>query len=116
MVNIAAGISQVLNNSPQVTALVAGEAGAQEQIKRQGHLDESRRFQEDVRSRVLSAEKSLRPGESEEEARRRLEERGKDIAILERRERRRRRAAEAPVSSAGTASPFEFQPVIDVCV
>ncbi len=123
--NITANISQVLNNSPQVTALAAGEAGVQEQIKRQERLDESLRFQEEARSKVLAAEKSMRPGESEEEVRRRLEDRSREISLFERREKRRRRRApliraardvEPPVSSAGSASPFEFRPVIDVCV
>jgi hypothetical protein len=123
MVNIAASMTQVLTNSPQVTALVAGEAGAVDQIKRQKQIEESRRFQEEARSKVLSTERSLRPDESEEETRRRLEERNKHRAVSERREGRgRSRASERagreaePSSAVAVQSPFETRQVIDLCV
>lgn len=123
MVNIAANMTQVLTNSPQVTALVAGEAGAMEQIKRQEQIEQSRQLREQQRNQVLAAEKALRPGESEEEIRRRLESRD-GIKITEREARQRRRTmvtandrnCEPQASAATSASLFEIQTVIDRCV
>lgn len=118
MVNIAANMTQVLTNSPQVTALVAGEAGAFDQIRRLKQLEQSRRFEEEARSKVLAAEQSFRAADSEEEAR------PGNVAVSERREGRRRSRAgantqaetESSASSACAASPFETHQVIDLCV
>ncbi len=122
MVNIPANMTQVLNNSPQVTSLVAGEAGAADQIRRMRQLEESKRLEEQMRSKVAASEKSVKPGESEEEIRRKPEERNQKLAVSDRRGGRGRsraaakRAAREAETPPREISPFESRQVIDVCV
>jgi hypothetical protein len=105
-------MTQVINNSPQITALVAGEAAAHEQIKRQNQIEESRRLQEQQRSRVLSAEQSTRSGDP-------LEDRTKPVTDREARKQRRAtpsRPEPEPVTTSASTSFFQVQAVIDRCV
>lgn len=127
MADILANMTQIIMQSPQVTTLVAGEAAAADHIKRMNQIEESKRQREALRVTVLSAEGAARIGESEEEAHRRLEEENKRLIQEEERQRKRqaRKAARSAKTSAvkeeaasgcAAASPFEPQPVIDVCV
>ncbi|UQZ89459.1 hypothetical protein C4J81_09710 [Deltaproteobacteria bacterium Smac51] len=127
MTDLAANLTQVIAQSPHVTSIVAGEAATADQIKRMSQIEQSKRFEEQLRSTVVASEQSAKIGESEEEARRRLEAREKRLAVEEERQRRRqsraaartaerdKREAEKP-SSGCAVSPFEATQVIDVCV
>ena len=125
MADILANLTQVINNSPQVSSLVGGQMAATEAAEKQAQIDEARRQEEVLRSTVLALEDSARIDESDPD-RRRGETRRQRLERLKR-ERERRlaaaraaRARRAQKQAAGRAEVCaenpDQNPVIDVCV
>ena len=119
MAEIMANMTQVINNSPQVSSLVGGHLAAAEEAKRMAQLEESQRFQDALRSTVLAMEKTSAIGESDPDGQQRRESRRE-----QRRRQRQARSEQARLASQETertepgcaATPFEQKPIIDVCV
>lgn len=122
MADFLANMTQVINQSPQVSSLVGGHMAAAEEAKLQAQIAESERQRQALGKTVLALDDSSAVGKSDPDARQRLETR--------REQRRRRQAAQRaawearrqksagrePSGPACAETPFEQKPVIDVCV
>lgn len=119
MAEILANVTQIINNSPQVTSLVGGHQAAAEDAGRLARMAESQRQELELKSKVLALENSTLIGESDPDGRLRRES--------QRAQRRARRAARQRASSlrpteerrgrdSEASAPFDTKPIIDVCV
>ena len=125
MADILANLTQVINNSPQVGSMVGGQMAATEIAQRQGQIDESQNYEENLRSTVLALDGTARIDETDSD-RQRSETRRQRLERLKRERERRLTAARAArarraqkQASGGDgvcAENPDQNSVIDVCV
>ena len=128
MVELLANITQVINNSPQVGSMVGGQMAAEEMARQRGQEVESKRQQMELKKKVLALEMANKydpttdpDGKQRQETRRerksRLKAEREGRQAAERRARAARAAKSETAENGGcAASPFDPEPVIDVCV
>ncbi len=117
MADVLANVTQVINQSPQVSSLVGGHLAAAEEARLQAQAAESERQRQLLEKTVASLHDSSRTGETDPDARQRLENE-------RRRKRRQARLSAAQASEAASEPPaaprsdslLEISAVIDVCV
>lgn len=120
MADVLANVTQVINQSPQVSSLVGGHMAALEDAKRQAQVEESARQRDALAKMVQGMENSAKVDSSDPEERRR-ESRRRDRNRRSHAARAARRAAQARESEEnGACSTSETSSdsrlVIDICV
>jgi hypothetical protein len=119
MAEILAHITQVFNQSPQVSSLVGAHEAALEEVKRSAQFDQIREYGDRLKKTVLAAEKAAQVGaadseEKKREAGRRGQKKRPAAAGRDKRDAARRARPARPEKPV--LGPDDRPSVIDVCV